>query len=209
MQQLRLYHLLLATMVLAAYFTGDAHRLHPWLGYGVAAVLLLRVGLALSGKPQLGLMRFYPHFNGLKLGSALTHPAVSRSLLLAILLCTLGTVGTGIWMDQGQTLGLGGPSPERARSEIQQAAALGQDDAHHDEESDDSEDRRSGRSLRSGGEGSDEQEGEGVGHDALEEVHEVLANLLLAIVAVHVTYLILFKRPLARFMMFLPKAKRR
>ena len=204
MQQLRIYHLLLAVLVLAAYFTGDEHGLHPWLGYAVAAVLVLRVGMALWGNPQLGLMRFYPHFSGLKLGSALTHPAISRSLLLGIAICTLGTVGTGIWMDRGHTLGLGGASTERA--EIQKGDGLAEDDGRYDSEPGEDGDLPG---VRSGeGEREDKHRGEGERSDVLEEVHEVLANLLLAIIAVHVTYLILFKRPLARFMVFLPKSKR-
>jgi cytochrome b561 len=43
---------------------------------------------------------------------------------------------------------------------------------------------------------------------ALKEAHEVLANLTLLIVGAHVGYLLLFRRPLARFMLFLPPASR-
>lgn len=39
--------------------------------------------------------------------------------------------------------------------------------------------------------------------EALEEVHETTANLLVLFVALHVTYLLAFKRPTALFMLFL------
>lgn len=191
MQRLRIYHLFLAMLVLAAYFTGDDDRVHAWLGYGVAAVIAVRMLMALAGAPQLGLMRFYPQFEGLKLGTALTHPAISRSLLLGIAVCTIGAVGTGIWMDRGHTFGMGGPADGSVRAEAAQVLSA---DGRGDEE--DAERHGAGRS---------EDEAE----EALEEAHELLANLLLALVAAHVTYLVLFKRPLAQFMLFLPKAKRR
>jgi len=40
-------------------------------------------------------------------------------------------------------------------------------------------------------------------NEALEEVHETTANLLVLFVALHVTYLFAFKRPMALFMLFL------
>lgn len=191
MQRLRIYHLFLAMLVLAAYFTGDDDRVHAWLGYGVAAVIAVRMLMALAGAPQLGLMRFYPQFEGLKLGTALTHPAISRSLLLGIAVCTIGAVGTGIWMDRGHTFGISGPPSENLRAESAQVLSV-------EKRGDDEEAERHGA-----GRSEDESE------EALEEAHELLANLLLALVAAHVTYLVLFKRPLAQFMLFLPKAKRR
>ena len=42
----------------------------------------------------------------------------------------------------------------------------------------------------------------------LSEAHELLANLLIAFVGLHVAYLLLFKLPLARFMLFLDAPKR-
>lgn len=52
---------------------------------------------------------------------------------------------------------------------------------------------------REGGEGEDES------GEAYEEAHELLANLALAFVIMHVLYLLAFKRPLARFMLFANK----
>ncbi len=41
--------------------------------------------------------------------------------------------------------------------------------------------------------------------EALEEKYEFFGNLLLIFVGLHVSYLLLFKRPLAKFMLFVPK----
>ncbi len=53
---------------------------------------------------------------------------------------------------------------------------------------------------REGGEGEDES------GEAYEEAHELLANLAMAFVIMHVLYLLAFKRPLARFMLFANKS---
>ncbi|MDO9223009.1 MAG: cytochrome b/b6 domain-containing protein [Caulobacter sp.] len=184
MHRLRLYHALLAILVLFAFLSPEWGRAHLWLGYGVAAVILLRLAMIFSGAPQLGLSRFYPHFHGLKLGTAFTHPVISRVLLLAIAVTLLGVTATGIVMDQGRTFGLG-PSPvaDQTRSAPPETAAIrGDDDEDH------------------GGQGRGEHEEREEG--PLGEAHELLGNLLMVLVGAHVSYLLLFKRPIARFMLF-------
>jgi cytochrome b len=52
---------------------------------------------------------------------------------------------------------------------------------------------------------SDEEEGEGRGDSFLGETHEFFANLMLLFVGAHISYLLLFKLPLAKFMLFIPK----
>ncbi len=191
MHRLRAYHALLALLVVLAFLSPEWGPVHSWLGYGVAAMILVRLGLALTGAPQLGLMRFYPHFQGLKLGSVFTHPAISGALLLGIALCVIGVTGTGIALDQGRTFGLG-------RAELRQQAQPATPE-YPILRGDDDED---GERRRGGGEEHDE------GDEAVEEVHEVLGNLLMFLVGGHVAYLLLFKRPLARFMLFLQPARR-
>ena len=44
-------------------------------------------------------------------------------------------------------------------------------------------------------------------NEILEEVHEFFANLMLIFVVGHIGYLILFKFPLAKFMLFMPWKK--
>jgi cytochrome b len=172
MRRLRLYHAILAILVVVAFVTGDDNIFHAWLGYAIAAIILLRLAWALTGVPQLGLMRFYPHFEGLRLTTAMTHPAISRTLLLAIATCLIAVTLTGIAMDRGAAVGV-------ADQAISGSAPA--DNA-----------RSAGREAH----GEDEDE------SLVGEAHEVLANLLMLLILTHVTYLLLFKRPLALFMLF-------
>lgn len=172
MQRLRSYHAILALLVVLTYATGDDNVFHAWLGYAVAAIILMRLAWALTGVPQLGLMRFYPHFEGLRLSTAMTHPAISRTLLLGIATCLIAVTLTGIAMDRGHSIGMAGQTIGSP------ALADGGSDAErgdHDEDGDES---------------------------FVGEVHEVLANLLMLLIVTHVSYLVLFKRPLALFMLF-------
>lgn len=188
MNRVRLYHAFLATLAIAAYLSGEMDPVHAWLGYGVAAVIVLRLLWALGGARQVGLMRFYPNFEGLKLKGALTHPAISRVLMLGIALSLLTVTGTGIVMDQGRSIGLSPARAELAADAGPQSAAP----------------RASYRGEED--EGEDGEEGEG---GPLGEIHEVAANLLLLFVGMHVAYLLVFKRPLAKFMLFLPRGNRK
>ena len=171
MHRLRSYHAILAILVVLAYATGGNDRFHAWLGYGVAAIILIRLAWALTGVAQLGLIRFYPHFEGLRLASAMTHPAISRTLLLGIAMCLVAVSLTGIAMDRGYSVGAG--------DQAIKPATVTHDDpgASHDD---------------------DENEDESI----IGEAHETSANLLLVLVLTHVAYLVLFKRPLALFMLF-------
>ena len=181
MNRVRLYHALLAILAIAAYLTGEIDPVHAWLGYGASGVIVLRLLWTLGGERQVGLMRFYPNFEGLNLKGAATHPAISRVLMLAIALCLLTVTGTGIVMDQGRSIGLGSTAE---RTSVQSPTELRYADEGED----------------------DEHEGEEHGEEGpLSEVHELAGNLLLAFVGMHVTYLLLFKRPLAKFMLFLPR----
>lgn len=184
MNRVRLYHATLAVLALLAYLTGEIDPYHAWLGYGVATIIVLRLLWALAGERQAGLMRFYPKFDGLKLNKAATHPAISRVLMLGIALSLLTIVGTGIAMDQGRALGLNPSGAERAASSPERAERHGE---RHERED-------------------DHEKG---GHDEdgpLSEVHETAVNFLLLFVVLHVAYLLAFKRPLAKFMLFLPVA---
>jgi len=173
-KKIRLYHAVLAVLTALAYLSGEWGFIHLYLGYGVAAVILFRLLWALSGHRQLGLMKFYPDFEGLNLSNAFTHPAISRTFLFGIAVSVIFTTLIGIAMDGGEALGLAGMDP------VTPAYA----DDH----------------------GSEDHENE-----FLEEIHEFFANLALIFVMFHVGYLLLFKTPLARFMLFLdtPRRKRR
>jgi cytochrome b len=179
MSRLRAYHALLAVLVVAAYFSREWGSAHVWLGYGVAAVIVLRLILALTGAPQLGLMRFYPQFQGLKLDNAFTHPAISRILLVGIAACLIGVTATGIAMDKGRAFTAASPATSSSVQTNTPSAAVGEANEERD------------------GEGGADEEGGPLG-----EIHEVLGNALMLLVPSHIAYLFLFKRPLARFMLF-------
>jgi cytochrome b len=170
MHRLRAYHAVLAILAVLAYLTGEMGLIHAWLGYGVAALIVMRLALALFGLPQLGLFRFYPRFDRLTLGNAMTHPAISHTLLAGIAFSLITATATGIAMDGGRAIGL-------AQHELIASAYA-----------DDRDGERRGEREHDEG--------------ALSEMHELSANLLLLIVALHVTYLLLCKRPLALFMLY-------
>jgi 3-ketosteroid 9alpha-monooxygenase subunit B len=171
MHRLRIYHALLAALVIAAYISGEWGTIHLWLGYGIAVVIILRLLFAFAGAPQLGLARFYPQFTDLKLDSIFTSPIISRSLLLGIAVCLIGVTLTGFGLDGGRGLGI-------AQSQIASSAYADDDDEHGKRRGDREENK------------------------VLEEAHELFSNLLMLLVAGHVTYLLAFKRPIARFMLF-------
>ncbi len=75
--KIRLYHAALAILVIAAYFTGDElEGLHNWLGYAVAAVILMRVLWAAVGPRQLGISRLFPDLTELAKVRRLNHPMI-------------------------------------------------------------------------------------------------------------------------------------
>jgi cytochrome b len=89
-------------------------------------------------------------------------------------------------MDQGRSIGLQAPAAERLimQSPTELRYAGGDEDEENEEEED--------------------------GEDGpLSEVHELAGNLLLLFVGLHVSYLLLFKRPLAKFMLFLPRGAKK
>ena len=169
--RIRIYHATLAILAILAYLTGDFGIIHSWLGYGVAAIISLRLLWALSGNQNVGLMRFYPDFEGLNLSNAATHPAITKVFMLGIAISLLAVTATGIAMDRGESIGL-------SNTELVSSAYA--DDVWYKSD-------------------------KGFFEEALEETHEFFANLLVLFVGLHVSYLLLFKRPLAKFMLFIPK----
>lgn len=179
LSKIRLYHCALASLAILAYVTGEMGIVHAWLGYGVALVIVLRLLWALFGSRQVGLMRFYPSFEGLRADNIFTHPVISKVLMLGIAISLIATVSTGVAMERGKAIGMANAS---------MVTTSFADD---------------GKLSRRDGGREDKEEG------VLSEAHEFLANLLLLFVAMHVTYLVLFKRPLAKFMVFIPVLTRK
>lgn len=167
MHKVRVYHAALAVLTVLAYLSGDFGLVHDWLGYGVAAIVLLRLLWAVFNPRQLGLNRFYPDFDGLRFDNAYRHPAVSKALILGIAVTLIGATLSGVVMDGGRAIGLADATF------IAPAFANG-----------------------------DAQDDDGQRDEFMEEIHEALSNLLIIFVVLHAAYLLLFKRPLARFMLY-------
>lgn len=197
MKTFRLYHLIFALLAVAAYLTAEELGLvHAWLGYTIAAAFALRLILGVAGQRGFELKRLVPRWGPAPLNqTGLRHPVISRLLVTAILVCTLGAAGTGIAMDQGGTLvgtSIRADDGENDASAEHEDAALGPlfgliGIARADDES------------------PDEREGDEEG--PLGELHETFGNLLLPLVAAHILYLLLFRFDLARFMLFFERRK--
>ncbi|MFT5487180.1 MAG: cytochrome b [Paracoccaceae bacterium] len=175
MHKVRVYHAALAVLTVLAYLTGDFGIVHDWLGYGVAIVIALRLLWAVFNPRQLGLNRFYPAFDGLRFDNFYRHTAVSKTLILGIVITLCAATLTGVAMDGGEAIGL---------AEVEVV----------------------GTALANGHDGNDEG-GNGDGGDFLEDIHEVFSNFLIFFVILHAGYLLLFKRPLARFMLYRDRSK--
>ncbi|MDP5032639.1 cytochrome b/b6 domain-containing protein [Paraglaciecola sp.] len=171
-QFVRIYHAALAVLAILAYLSAELGIVHVWLGYSVALVIILRLMWVLSGNPNVGLMRFYPSFEGLKLANAFTHPAVTKVFMLGIAVSLLATTATGIAMDKGKAIGL---------TQVSVVSVAYADDS-----------QKANKHQQKNEEG-------------LKDSHEFFANLLVFFVGLHVCYLLVFKRPLAKFMVFMPK----
>jgi len=96
MHKIRWYHAVLAVTTLLAYFTGDFGFIHDWLGYAVGVIIILRLGWAVFNPRQLGLNRFYPVFDGIEWTNAITHPAISKTLILAVAVSVILATATGL-----------------------------------------------------------------------------------------------------------------
>jgi cytochrome b len=96
--KIRIFHAVLAVLVIAAYFSDDMKALHPWLGYAVAALILFRIVWAALGPRQVGLSKLFPNVAALKEVRSLSHPMVGRTLLSAMVISLLVVIGAGVTM---------------------------------------------------------------------------------------------------------------
>lgn len=172
---LRGYHLALAVSAIAAYTTGEIGPFHSYIGYAVAAAIVLRLLLSLSKDKQLGFARFKPSFKNLKKANLSTHPAVSRVIILVLAISLIGATATGIAMDKGRSLGIGitsvSPDPNSNQTE----------NSHNE---------RMRKRIR---------------NHSLKEAHEFFANIFILFALLHIAYLLKFRLPLAKYMLFLPQ----
>lgn len=193
----RIYHILFAVACLVAYFTAEELGLvHAWTGYGLATLLAIRLLLGLARRRGFEFRRLIPRLGAAPRGQdGLRHPAIGHALSLALFSCVLGAAGTGIAMDQGGTL---------IGKSIRADDGDGEGDEGRGDHDDDDEEHFSAFGLigtalaAEGGEGGDEE-------GPLGELHETFGNALLILTAAHAAWLLLFRFPMVRYMLFVPK----
>lgn len=174
----RLTHWGIAAGILAnGVFTDEGSGLHQWIGYGVGALLLLRLLWGLIGSPEARFSAFPPspgkaaaHVRQIIAGEKTPHRSHNPlgALMVYALWVTLAVViGSGIAM-------AGFPGASTSPSEAA-STALTRPQADADEDA-----------GERGGYGVEEAEGdEDEGDEVMEEVHETAANLLFVLAALH------------------------
>jgi cytochrome b len=189
-RKLRLYHAMLASSALAAYATGEAGIVHAWIGYALVGIILFRLAWGMFGPSQFRIGRFLPDLASLFRIRAANDPAIARVLLGGVIASLLLVVGTGIALDRTTSLNLVAEArtvPVPRFDFRPHGASMAHGTTTPNAAKDDD----------------DEKEG------WLQELHEFSANLMFLFVGIHVSYMILFRRPLAMFMLFVPGQKRR
>lgn len=176
-----------AAIVANGLFTEEGSAWHVWVGYAAGALLALRLLWGFIGPREARFSAFPPspgraiaHVREIAAGEKREHPSHNPlgALMVYALWATLAVVvGTGVAMS--------GPPPSVAA--LTQAQASGEHE-HGGEVSERSEEGEEEHGARGeGGEAGEGAEGgEGGGEEAMEEIHEVAANLLFVLAALHV-----------------------
>jgi cytochrome b len=101
--RLRIYHLTIGALAVAAYVSQEVELLHPWIGYALAGLLSLRLLTVLTGikllPPAAWIVRRADHQP--KLG--LANPIISKSFIAGIMVALALTLTSGIMLDQSRS----------------------------------------------------------------------------------------------------------
>jgi cytochrome b len=166
-----------AAIVANGLFTEEGSAWHVWVGYAAGALLALRLAWGFIGPREARFSAFPPspgraiaHVREIAAGEKREHPSHNPlgALMVYALWATLAVVvGTGVAMS--------GPPPSVAA--LTQPQASGE---HEDEDGERGEGGEHDEAVEAG------ERGEGGGEEAMEEIHEVAANLLFVLAALHV-----------------------
>jgi cytochrome b len=170
----RITHWSIALAVLAnAVFTEEGSGPHVWVGYGLAAILGLRLLWGLVGTAEARFTAFWPsprkaiaHLRDIRAGKVTNHRShnpLGALMVYAIWGCLLTIIATGIAM--------AGPPPWNGdpQGHDDRSATIAAQDREDDE----------GKKGEEGEEGEEREEG------LLGEVHETAANLLYLLILLH------------------------
>ncbi len=192
----RASHWVVAVGFVLAYVVEDEPlAVHVWAGYVVGGLILLRIAWGFVGprharfadfvyRPAT-ILAYIPALLLFRAKRYIGHSPAGGAMVVALLVTILATSVTGVFLygaeeHAGPAAGLyaAGSHAPRQRDAAWQLIARAQadDDAEHDDE--DGEDNGHG-------------ERDGDGAEALEEAHEVLANLSLALVIGHIAGVLL------------------
>lgn len=161
----RITHWSIALAVLAnALLTEEGSGPHIWVGYGLAAILALRLLWGLVGPAEARFAAFWPsprkalaHLRDIRAGTVTSHAShnpLGALMVYAIWACLLTIIATGITM--------AGPPPwDGADGEAEHRSAVVSGESHDE---------------------SSEEEGE---EGLLGEIHETAANLLYLLILLH------------------------
>lgn len=189
----RITHWSLAITFFVAYFTEDEQlTLHVWAGYAAGALVLMRVAWGFLGPRHarfadflygpLETWRYLFDLPAFRAKRYLGHSPAGGAMVFALLLGMAATVWSGLELYAIEENA--GPLAGIAASQSAGAHARSSFDALADEN-----DKESGEEER--GE-EEEEELEGEDDDELwEEIHEVLANVLLVLVILHIAGVLL------------------
>lgn len=100
-QHVRVFHVTLATLTILAFISGDFRVVQDILGYGVAAIIALRLLWVLFNPCQLCLNRFYPDFTWLRFDRWRRHLDVSPTLIFWITIALVGAIAMCLLIDRG------------------------------------------------------------------------------------------------------------
>jgi len=166
----RITHWSIALAVLAnALVTEEGSGPHIWVGYGLAAILGLRLLWGLVGPAEARFAAFWPsprkalaHLRDIRAGTVVPHTShnpLGALMVYAIWGCLLTIIATGIAM--------AGPPPWDGAEREEEHRSIAVSGESHDE-------------------ASEEGDGEGESEEGLlEEIHETAANLLYLLILLH------------------------
>lgn len=175
----RIFHWSLAFFFILSYLTGEEETwVHPWSGYAIATLLVIRLVWGFIGPKYARFSNFIyspgeilAYAKGMLTGNApryLGHNPLGGLMIIALLLSLTATATTGM-LYYGADEGKGPLAGVLAQQELTLPSVIST--AHADEDE---------HEYASGGHGEDDEK-----YEYLEELHEFFANFTLLLIFIH------------------------